>query len=94
MLMVVVNADGLATEEPWFTVVVAFSVARTEPVELMLAASENSAVSRARVNGIFMAAVLAIKCVNWSYDTSHPLPYNNIYERDMIRMVGLQVLPL
>ena len=73
MLMVVANAEGLATEEPLFTVVVAFSVARTEPVELMFAASENSAISRARVNEIFMATVSAIKCVNWSYNTSHPL---------------------
>lgn len=72
--MVVANAEGLATEEPLFTVVVAFSVASTESVELMFPASENSAVTRARVNGIFMIAVSAIKCVNWSYDTSHPLP--------------------
>jgi hypothetical protein len=40
MLIVVVNAEGFATEEPLLAVVVAFSWAITEPVELGSVARE------------------------------------------------------
>ena len=40
MLIVVANAEGLATEEPLLAVVVAFSWAITDPVALESAASE------------------------------------------------------
>jgi hypothetical protein len=56
MLILVENAEGLATEEPLLTVVVAFSVARTEPVELISAASENPVANNTTDNGSFMVA--------------------------------------
>lgn len=43
--MVVANAEGLATGVPFLTVVVAFSVVRTDPVELIVAAREKPTVS-------------------------------------------------
>ena len=64
MLILVANAEGLATEEPLFTVVVAFSEARTEPVELTFCARENPAVSTVNVKGSFMAAELAGNGIN------------------------------
>lgn len=67
MLMVVAKAEGLATVEPLSTVVVAFSVVRTEPVELMFAASENPAVRKVNVKESFMTARSAENSVNWSY---------------------------
>ena len=45
MLMAVAKAEGLATVDPLLRVVVAFSVVRTEPVELIFCASEKAAVS-------------------------------------------------
>jgi hypothetical protein len=64
MLMVVVNAEGLATEEPLLIVVVAFSVASTEPVELIFCASENPAGSNGKINENFMVAELVGKSIN------------------------------
>ena len=43
--MAVAKAEGLATVDPLLRVVVAFSVARTEPVELIFCAEEKAAVS-------------------------------------------------
>jgi hypothetical protein len=45
MLMAVAKAEGLATVDPLLRVVVAFSVVRTEPVELIFCAREKTAVS-------------------------------------------------
>ena len=45
MLIVVAKAEGFATVDPLLAVVVAFSVVRTEPVELMTCANEKPAVS-------------------------------------------------
>lgn len=43
--MAVAKAEGLATVDPLLRVVVAFSVVRTEPVELIFCAREKAAVS-------------------------------------------------
>ena len=47
--IVVAKADGFATEDPLLIVVVAFSVAITDPVELISVARERLAVSNPTV---------------------------------------------
>lgn len=55
-LIVVENAEGFATEEPFLTVAVAFPVAIVDPVELVSAASEKTGVrSRAIQAETFIA---------------------------------------
>jgi hypothetical protein len=56
MLIVVANAEGFATEEPLLAVVVAFSWAITEPVELTSAARERLGI---RSNALRLESFIA-----------------------------------